>query len=356
MTTTKKVCLLATFIITAAKINAQTTLNAIGSDTTYELINAALAPGYEAVETPDCVHKNGRHIQEVFDSTLNKYVFSFLAHKSYDNDRCINFDRQRTEIKTYDKSPANLKGIKGEKVEYTWKFKISSDFQPSSSFTHLHQLKAVDGPHDAMPLITLTARKASQDRLELRYGEELTQITLKEIPLQDFRGEWVSVTEVIKYEEKGKAEYSIIMTRDSDNKVLLDYANNTLKTWKTDASFLRPKWGIYRSLDDSNSLKDESVLFSDFSIKELIALGSTAKIVDSGMLLFPNPVKNTINLEPDMAVRYATATLCNSVGEIVLSQSVFNPRIDVSSLSSGIYYLQLTNDQGQIITEKLIKE
>jgi hypothetical protein len=184
----------------------------------------------------------------------------------------------------------------------------------------------------------------------------LTQITLKEMPLQDFRGEWVSVTEVIKYEEKGKAEYSIIMNRDSDNKVLLDYANNTLKTWKTDASFLRPKWGIYRSLDDSNSLKDESVLFSDFSIKELIALGSTAKIVDSGMLLFPNPVKNTINLEPDMAVRYATATLCNSVGEIVLSQSVFNPWIDVSSLSSGIYYLQLTNDQGEIITEKLIKE
>ena len=54
-------------------------------------------------------------------------------------------DRQRMEIKTYDKSPDNLVGVTGETVEYRWKFKLDSGFQPSASFTHLHQLKAVGG-------------------------------------------------------------------------------------------------------------------------------------------------------------------------------------------------------------------
>jgi hypothetical protein len=36
--------------------------------------------------------------------------------------------------------------------------------------------------------------------------------------------------------------------------------------WRGDATFNRPKWGIYRSLNSSNYLRDETVLFSDFCI------------------------------------------------------------------------------------------
>ncbi|MCW8849854.1 MAG: T9SS type A sorting domain-containing protein, partial [Melioribacteraceae bacterium] len=35
-----------------------------------------------------------------------------------------------------------------------------------------------------------------------------------------------------------------------------------------DNDFIRPKWGIYRSLNDSSSLRDEAVRFADFSIQE----------------------------------------------------------------------------------------
>jgi len=50
---------------------------------------------------------------------------------------------------------------------------------------------------------------------------------------------------------------------------LFSYSNSNIRTWKTDADFLRPKWGIYRSLKDADNLRDEAVLFADFSIKEL---------------------------------------------------------------------------------------
>jgi len=55
-------------------------------------------------------------------------VFRFFIHAAIDNDRCINFDRQWNEIKTYEPSPANLKRIIGETVEYKWKFKLPTGF------------------------------------------------------------------------------------------------------------------------------------------------------------------------------------------------------------------------------------
>jgi len=36
--------------------------------------------------------------------------------------------------------------------------------------------------------------------------------------------------------------------------------------WRGDATFNRPKWGIYRSLNSSNYLRDEQVLFANFCI------------------------------------------------------------------------------------------
>lgn len=245
-------------------------LEAKGEGKTYELINSVFAPGYNVVEVPDCNHEAfGRHIDEVFDAQLNKNVFRFFMHKSPDNDRCIKFDRQRNEIKAYDKSPVGLLGVKNEKVVYTWKFKLGTNFKSSSSFTHIHQLKAVGGDEESMPLITLTTRKGSPDKLELRYAEHTSQTTLKSVDLTPFKGQWVEVTETVVYGEKETGEYAISVNSISNNKELFSYTNKSIRTWKTGARFIRPKWGIYRSLKDSDSLSDEQVLFADFKVTEL---------------------------------------------------------------------------------------
>ncbi len=253
--------------LTTGILQAQVFLDADGAGNTYELINSVLAPGFDAVEVPDCNHGAfGRHIDEVFDTDLNTNVFRFFIHASDDDDRCINVDRQRNEIKTYDKSPDNLKGVVGENVEYRWKFKIAAGFQPSSSFTHIHQLKAVGGTESAMPLITLTLRKATPNRLELRYAETTTQVTLTQVDLAPFEGEWVEVVETVQYGETGA--YNITIKKVSDGSSLLSYSNNTIRMWKTSADFIRPKWGIYRSLNNPLDLRDEEVLFANFSIME----------------------------------------------------------------------------------------
>lgn len=249
--------------------NTSTTTNMLlqadGTTETYTLLTQNLAPGYHPVETPDCAHPEfGKHINQIWDSTLEKYVFEFHIHTDNDNDRCINFDRQRNEIKTYDQSPNELLGHENETVTYTWKMKLPNDFKSSQKFTHLHQLKSVGGNYDSMPLYTLTTRKGTPDKLELRYAELDSQTTLKKTDLLPLLGIWVSITETITYGDSG--DYSLTIKQQSNQEVLFEYTAQNKIHWRPDGEFVRPKWGIYRSLVNKEDLQDEVIRYTDFSI------------------------------------------------------------------------------------------
>ena len=338
-------------------LKAQVVLNADGPGETYELINSVLAPGYNVIEVPDCAHPDfGRHIEEVYDSVLGKFVFKFHIHVTPDNDRCIAFDRQRNEIKSYDKSPDNLKAVEGERVEYTWNFKIDSGFQSSSSFTHLHQLKAVGGTESSMPLITLTPRKGSPDKLEIRYAKNTSQTTIHSVPLEPFKGNWVEVKEVVTYGETGK--YHLFINRGSDSINLLTYTNDNIRMWKTDADFLRPKWGIYRSLNHPEDLRDEMVCFSDFTITEIDITSSgnlPSKFLTLG--IYPNPALDYIQFNNISSTAGYSILITDQIGRTVLDQSyVEDSRINISFLEKGIYFVRLYNSNGTIATSKFIKQ
>lgn len=243
-------------------------LSADGPGDTYSLITSILAPGQNPIETPDCGHSAfGDHIDELFDTDLNANVFRFFIHTTPDNDRCQNFDRQRNEIKTYDQSPDNLLGVENEKVVYKWKFKLAAGFQASPNFTHLHQLKSVGGDFASMPMYTLTTRKGTPDRLELRYAETDDQNTVAQTDLAPLTDTWLEVTETITYGTSGAYEIEIVKVEDGT--VLFEYANSSIVNWRPGGSFVRPKWGIYRSLINDQDLRDEEVLFADFSITEI---------------------------------------------------------------------------------------
>ena len=242
---------------------SQVVLKSDGPGNTYELINSILAPGYEAVENPECIHGTfGRHIAEVWDEDLKENVFEFYSHVTPDNDRCEKLDRQRVEIKTYEPSPDNLKGTIGETVTYKWKLKLPKGFQPSTNFTHLHQIKAVGGSQD-LPIFTLTARKSKINQLIVKYNNETTVASAN---LSEFEGVWVEITEKIKIGANGT--YSITIKKVKNGDELLSFSSNDLMTIRPDNDFIRPKWGIYRSLNKAADLRDEAVRFNEFSIKE----------------------------------------------------------------------------------------
>lgn len=326
---------------------SQVLLDADGPGETYELITSVLAPGHNPIETPDCSHPSfDRHIDEIFDDELNINVFRFFIHTSPDNDRCIRFDRQRNEIKTYDKSPENLLGKEGEIVVYKWKFKLEAGFQSSPNFTHLHQLKSVGGALESMPMYTLTTRKSNPNRIELRYAETDKQITLIQAELAPFVDTWLDVTETIKYGTSGS--YQIEIKRLSDNVSLLSYANQEIINWRPGANFVRPKWGIYRSLINNQDLRDETISFANFSIEELGTLSVIdAEIKDDSFYIFPNPVGNILYVK-DLPEKANLIQLFSLDGQQLMDKTIDSEseiNIDVSSISNGSYFVILRGEQ-----------
>lgn len=307
---------IATVLLAALPFHclSQTTLSADGPGNTYSLITSVLAPGYNPIETPDCNHTNfGDHIDEVWDSVLGANVFRFHIHVSPDNDRCINMDRQRNEIKSYDKSPDNLKGTQGEVVEYSWLFKLPNGFQSSSNFTHIHQLKSVGGNLASMPMYTLTTRKSNPNRLELRYAETDSQITLAQEPIASFLGHWLQAKETIQYGSYGS--YSIVISKVSDSTVLFNYTNDSIVNWRTGADFVRPKWGIYRSLNNPQDLRDEQVRFNDFTVHEIGMVAIDESVPPSGISIEPNPSNSHIKLS-GFSEKSGTITVYNGIGKV----------------------------------------
>lgn len=335
---------------------SQAILEADGPGNTYELINSVLAPGYNVVENPECVHPEfGRHITEVWDSVLNQYVFEFYMHVTPDNDRCINYDRQRIEIKTYDQSPDSLIGVVGEKITYKWKFKLPSGFQPSSNFTHIHQIKPVDGD-DGNHIFSLTARKGSPNRLELKHNN-VTNVSIVNLSL--FEDVWVECTEVI-YVDPINGTYSMKIKKVSDGSTLLSYENNNIMTIRPDNSFIRPKWGIYRSLLDTSDLRDEAVRFASFYIHEdkllPVELNSSAADVAGSFELYqnyPNPFnpETTISFSIPQEEK-VSIFIQNILGENVTQiineikpKGIYSVKFNGKNCSSGIYFVTLKTSQ-----------
>jgi len=238
-------------------------LRADGITAAYELINAEFGGGSSAIEVPDCNHTIfGSHITQVFDPSINDYVFAFHSHIKRDDDRCLNFDRQRNEIKTNDN--LNLTAKQGDFMTLSWDFKMDENFQPPYSFCHIHQLKAVGGD-DSMPIITITPRKSNPNQLQLlQYDSKGALFFLRSVPLQPFLGHWIHVSANVTFAYNGN--YDVRLTRLSDGEVLLSYSSPSIDFWRNETTFVRPKWGIYRSVQEAVLSRDETVLFHDFCV------------------------------------------------------------------------------------------
>lgn len=257
----------ASGITTTSTASAEKELNAMG-------IHA---------ECPDSSRQHAAnhvpHIVKTYDNQLHKDVYSFLIHANIDDDRgkVKITDRQRNEIKTDAKSPEHLWAKEGETMTFRWKMKLPEGMKTTKRFTHLHQLKGIDNKEGTAqvknPLLSLTAYSTGKGGQELRVryydrtkGDEAT--TLAKVDLQELTGRWVEIEEKVKFDADGT--YSIAIKDAKSGKVLLEYENDNLDMWRTDAPGLRPKWGIYRYIGKNreleNELRDEELRFADFEI------------------------------------------------------------------------------------------
>jgi hypothetical protein len=82
------------------------------------------------------------------------------------------------------------------------------------------------------------------------------------------------------------------------------------------------------------------------------AIESTTAL-DKAVLLWPNPVSNTLNIKG--ASSFQTLTVYNQLGTIIRSQAIQGELVDVSDLKPGLYVFQLAG-KDQTLNKYLIKK
>ncbi|OBT12190.1 hypothetical protein A9264_03385 [Vibrio sp. UCD-FRSSP16_10] len=275
---------------------SETRLDADGAngEDTYTLIRNAFGP--RSIEAPDLYgsanHQGHPHITELTDPKIGDY-FKFVLHRDLDHDRDVlsKSDRQRNEIKVYGRSDSSLKGYLGKTFEYRWKFRINDDLKVTRHFTHIFQLKAVKkSGSDALtnsPILTLTANiRHGRSGLEVRHvgynsdhsgtiNNTLYHTSKHNVDWQDdIKGRWFEVFVRANYAEQGNLMMTV--TPVGETTPLIEVHENNIEMWRSgnDANkgnFVRPKWGIYRSLkakEQLNATEDE-VDFANFEVKEV---------------------------------------------------------------------------------------
>ncbi len=370
--TYRLIFILVFLLLTELSTNAQAILDANGPGKTYELIDSILAPiSYPAIESPDQsggTHISfGRHIVEVWDTTLKKYVFEFYIHALIDNDVATqDTDRQRVEIKTYAPSPDSVKGKQGDLMTFKWMFRLPKGFQPSLNFTHIHQIKGVGGD-DNDPIFTLSPVIVSgTPKLCVRYVSDSIQSNssnsftlLTSSNLSKFLGVWLQVTEVIKFDSTTAGSYSIKITKVGDTAVLLKYNSTAIKTIRASNTFARPKWGIYRSILSPSYLRDDSLRLAHITIyKGLTAL--PVNIINFNVVNTGNNVCLKWTVEEETSVnKYIIESSDNGVDfrDIFTCMSSYNKfytYTDQKTLDCKYYRLKVVNSNGTYFYSKII--
>jgi hypothetical protein len=250
--------------------------------------------GFDYSEHPNCTgglggHMDGVHGDVDVEPVLARHAFRFHIHIDpvIDGDRCSSstVDRQRNEMKsiTNNSTWAHVQGNYDEWQILEWKFKLPAGLQPTSNFFHIHQLKAQDGPNNGAPTITITPRASSSGgnkRIQIIHsvdGRNTDKGTIVDnVPLSEFEDEWVQVREEMHYTYEGY--YAIKITRIRDGKVLIDFKDENIDMWRVGTSYIRSKFGLYRSLaggrldrvpvGQSPLLKNEHIWITDFRVYE----------------------------------------------------------------------------------------
>ena len=218
------------------------------------------------------------YLQVVHDTTLNKPVLRFDIHITpvVDGDGART-DRQRNELKTTHTNRTWKDSVNGQEGKWQvleWKVKVPKDFQPLNNFCHIHQIKAQDGSANGSPIITHTLRAnadGSNKRLQVEHNAEGggRKFGTKSISWDEFADEWLQITQEMHFRHDGF--FAVKITRIRDGKILLDFKEEGVGLYRQEATIIRSKYGIYRSLGGSLAspnrlLKNESIFMGDFMI------------------------------------------------------------------------------------------
>jgi hypothetical protein len=144
--------------------------------------------------------------------------------------------RQRNELTVNPGNPAMYKGMSGDTMTYTWRFRLEA-MNANPTWCDIFQVKQ-HGPLGPAPYMALEANKG-----DLTVDTEKLGV-VQRVPLSAIMGIWINASVTAKYADAGSI--SLLLKKD-DGTVVLSYTNNNIDLLDPGVDFVRPKWGLYRN-------------------------------------------------------------------------------------------------------------
>jgi hypothetical protein len=143
----------------------------------------------------------------------------------------------------------------------------------SKNFSHFFQLKAV-GDDDSHPIVTITGReKSGTDVIEIRHAVSSNDTYLDTSSWLDAQDQWLQADCIATFTDNGYFRLTVTTLDGAD--VILSTEQTDIDMWRStsqndSSKFVRPKWGIYRSIVQTDNLRadEEQVRFADFEISK----------------------------------------------------------------------------------------
>jgi hypothetical protein len=74
------------------------------------------------------------------------------------------------------------------------------------------------------------------------------------------------------------------------------------------------------------------------------------------LLVYPNPATDVLYLSSSQFINRQNATVFDLSGKVVLESALINDQINISNLNSGVYFLRLVLESGEILNQKFVKQ
>ncbi|MEU0807918.1 hypothetical protein [Streptomyces sp. NPDC005970] len=187
----------------------------------------------------------------------------FRTDMHYPKDVDTSTDRQRNEVRGMRQSGAAVKILEDETWRIQYQMYVPDTLDATTGFTHIMQIKVGDV---AAPLFTMSLHQHSDGpKVEMRTSDDddnLTEAGAADMP--PIQGAWSDVSVEVKASDSGAyVDWSVV----TDGKTVAKHKRTGLDMWRG-KNYLRPKWGIYRSLN-SGGLQTTYLLTRNFKAYKL---------------------------------------------------------------------------------------
>ncbi|EWM19395.1 hypothetical protein [Kutzneria sp. 744] len=213
---------------------------------------------FEGIEADRGNKHPGRKYVVVED---DHYRFNIWAD---DRDTTGGGDRQRTESKGMVQNGTALKMHNGETWTINYDMYMPSSLHGTSKFTHIFQTKTPST--NGGPWVTIDlSRDGSTEIIQARAYANSGSPAIAKTNLAPLRDKWINITLTLTPGSKGKAA-AIIRSGAGTSAPIAAQGQLSNVNIPDEGDYVRPKWGIYRSVQSAKSdIVDTYLLFKNYT-------------------------------------------------------------------------------------------